>query len=123
MTSKKTTKTHQPKTVKTPAPAPEVKVAAAAATAAAPEAWSAAEARRTTRPPTTEKTAIRFPVVLLHQLKMAVLHAQRHDPSLTMTGVITRGVELVLRELEKTYGEPPPSDGDVKLRTGRRLSM
>jgi hypothetical protein len=67
----------------------------------------------------TMKTALRLPTDVLHRLKCAVIHAQRQDPSITLTGVVVRGVELVMRELEKKYGEAP--DTKSKLRTGRRL--
>lgn len=71
----------------------------------------------------TMKTALRLPTDALHRLKCAVVHAQHADPSITMTGVVVRGVELVLKELEKKYGETPVSTKDVKLRPGRRLQI
>jgi hypothetical protein len=71
----------------------------------------------------TVKTALRFRKEMLTELRRSVMHAQRHDPSITLTSVVERGVELVLRELEKKYGEAPEVKADAKLRPGRRLGV
>lgn len=71
----------------------------------------------------TRNTALRFTSELMTKLKQTVIHAQRHDPSVTLTSTVERGVELVIRELDKKYGEAPKlKDADVKLRVGRRLT-
>ena len=67
------------------------------------------------------KIGVSLPESEVQALRAAVYHAQRTEPSISMSMVLARGVVLARRELERKYGSPDDSK-PVKLRRGRRLT-